>query len=89
MKIQFLKNKNVKENRYINGLATGAPGLDGCDGIFRICHVFTKGAFAWGLGICSVFETNIMGLIFAIEKIVELSWSIFCLKLIQRYCQFF
>ena len=63
----------IKCNIYESTL--GSLGRNGCGGIFRTCHSFTKGCFAWSLGFGFAFETKIMAFILAIEKAHEFGWS--------------
>ena len=43
--------------------------------MFRTCRGFTKGCFAWSLGVEFAFEAEIMAIILAIKKAHEFSWN--------------
>ena len=58
-----------------DGAANGNPGLAGCGGVFRTHRGFFKGGFAFHLGMAFAFESELMGVIKAIDFAVLYNWT--------------
>ena len=58
-----------------DGSADGSPGMAGCGGIFWTYHSFCKGCFAHPIGIALAFQSELMGVISAIEYVKLYSWD--------------
>ena len=58
-----------------DGAAHDNPGLAGCGGVFCSSHGFFKGGFAFHLGMAFAFESELMGVIKAIDFAVLHNWT--------------